>query len=102
MEFEFIVDTGADLTTIPHYMADRLGIDLRKAKKSQSQGIGGYLLNTWVVEIPIYIQGDEYQIRTAVTSDDKTPFLLGRMDLLDIRFNWNFDSKNKKTIFERI
>jgi predicted aspartyl protease len=102
VNFEFIVDTGADLTTLPFYMAERLGLNLKKAQKSQSQGIGGFLLDTWIVELPIYIKNLEFNIRASITSDNQTPFLLGRVDLLDKIFSWNFDSRKKKIIFSRI
>lgn len=102
VDFEFIVDTGADLTTLPFYMADRLGLKLEKAQRSQSLGIGGFLLDTWIVRIPIYIQRSEFTIRASITKDNQTPFLLGRIDLLDKIFSWNFDSKVKKIIFSKI
>lgn len=102
VDFEFIVDTGADLTTLPFYMADRLGLNLKKAQRSQSQGIGGFLLDTWIVKIPIFIRKEEFIIRVSITSDNQTPFLLGRVDLLDKIFSWNFDSKVKKIIFSEI
>lgn len=102
VDFEFIVDTGADLTTLPFFMAGRLGLDLRKADKSKSRGIGGHIVNTWITKIPLYFQKVEYFIRTSITSDNETPLLLGRIDLLDQVFSWNFDSLRKKIIFQQI
>ena len=32
VHYNFIVDTGADFTTLPHHMAYRLGLDLKKTK----------------------------------------------------------------------
>lgn len=102
VDFEFIVDTGADLTTLPFFMAERLGLDLKKADKSKSCGIGGHIINTWITRIPIYFQRTEYFVRASITSDNDTPLLLGRIDLLDQVFSWNFDSLNKKIIFQQI
>lgn len=102
IDFEFIVDTGADLTTLPFFMGERLGLNLAKAQKSQSQGIGGFLLDIWIVKIPIFIQNSEFKIRASITKDNQTPFLLGRIDLLDKIFSWNFDSKLKRIIFSKI
>lgn len=102
IDFEFIVDTGADLTTLPFFMGERLGLNLAKANKSQSQGIGGILLETWIVRTPIYIKKKEFIVRASITSDNQTPFLLGRVDLLDKVFSWNFDSRVKKIIFRKI
>ncbi len=102
VDFDFIVDTGADITMLPLYMADRLGVDLKKARKSQSLGIGGFLINTWITQIPIYIADTEFKIRVSITNDNETPLLLGRVDLLDTIFSWHFDSKRKKIIFEKV
>lgn len=90
------------MTTLPFYMADRLGLNLKKAQRSQSLGIGGFLLDTWIVRIPIYIQRSEFTIRASITKDNQTPFLLGRTDLLDKIFSWNFESKVKKIIFSKV
>lgn len=102
VDFEFIVDTGADMTTLPFFMGERLGLQLKDAQKSQSQGIGGFLLDTWIVKVPIFIRRKEFIVRASITSDNYTPFLLGRVDLLDKIFSWNFDSKVKKIIFSKI
>ena len=102
VDFEFIVDTGADLTTIPFFMAKRLGLDLSKSRKSQSQGIGGIMVDTWITRLPLYIQKMRFVVRVSVTADNKTPFLLGRVDMLDFVFSWNFDSRRKEIIFTRL
>ena len=102
VDFEFIVDTGADLTTLPFFMADRLGVNLKKADKSKSRGIGGHIVNTWITKIPIYFYRIEFFVRAAITVDNETPLLLGRIDLLDQVFSWNFDSINKKILFQQI
>lgn len=102
VDFEFIVDTGADLTTIPYYMADRVGINLKDAVKSQSQGIGGFIINTWIARLTLYIKGQAFPVRASVTEDNKTPFLLGRVDLLDTLLTWNFDSSSKTIHFQKV
>lgn len=98
--FRFIVDTGADLTTLPRYMAPILGIDLNKAKNSSTGGIGGSSIKTWETTIPIRIQTYELSIRCSITDDTQTPFLLGRVDLLEKHFSWYFDSRQHKIVFE--
>ena len=99
-DFDFIVDTGADFTTLPRRAEEILGIDLSRCKESRAEGIGGVVIKTWETKIPIRIKDFELEVRCSITEDDKTPFLLGRIDLLDSRFSWHFNSLAKKIIFE--
>lgn len=99
-EFTFIVDTGADLTTLPRYMVPILNINLDKSKKSTSIGIGGKILNTWLTSIPIHFNGYTTTIRCSVTDELRTPLLLGRVDLLETNMSWHFDSRRRKIVFE--
>ncbi|MBM4401687.1 MAG: retroviral-like aspartic protease family protein [Candidatus Cloacimonetes bacterium] len=100
--FHFIVDTGSDLTTLPHRFIKVLGIDVKKCRKGEAEGLGGYRSRTLQVEIPIKVKNYETVIRASMVEDDKTPLLLGRVDLLDDKFSWFFDTKRKKIIFEEI
>ena len=102
VEFQFIVDTGADLTTLPFYMASQLGIDLTRAKKSQAEGIGGFKVKTWLTKVELIFPKETVKVRASITNENSTPFLLGRVDLLDTFQSWHFDSKRKKIIFETI
>lgn len=99
VDFRFIVDTGADLTTLPFFMAKKLGINLAKSKTSKAEGIGGYVIKTWETKIHIRLKTLEISIRCSIVEDEQTPFLLGRIDLLPETFSWLFDSRNKKIIF---
>lgn len=99
-DFDFIVDTGADFTTLPRRAEQILGIDLSRCKESKAEGIGGVIVKTRETQIQIRIKGYIFKVRCSITEDDKTPFLLGRVDLLDTRFSWHFDSQTKKIIFE--
>jgi len=99
VDFRFIVDTGADLTTLPFFMAEKLGINLSKCKTSKAEGIGGYVIKTWETKISIRLKEYEIITRCSITEDEQTPFLLGRIDSLPERFSWFFDAKNKKIVF---
>lgn len=99
--FDFIVDTGADITMLPYYMAEILGVDLEKAQQDEFTGIGGHKVNSWKTTIQIKIVNWEFKIRAAFTSDNLTPLLLGRVGTLDRKFSWIFDHKRKKIIFRR-
>ena len=84
-------------------MADKLNIDLNKATESIALGIGGFKMKSWITKINLYFDhAKPVNIRASITSENVTPFLLGRVDLLDVLHSWNFDSRNKKIIFEEI
>lgn len=103
VKYNFIVDTGADFTTLPKHMAYRLGIDLRKAEQGSSQGLGGHVVKTWITKIELLINNQSpISVRATITDENATPFLLGRADLLDKVFSWNFDAKSKQIKFEPI
>lgn len=103
VKYNFILDTGADQTTLPKHMAYRLGIDLKKAKRSIVQGLGGHIVQTWSVKLKLLLNSQtSVLVRASITDENSTPFLLGRADLLDKIYSWNFDCKNKKIVFEKI
>lgn len=99
--FNFIADTGADKTMLPHYMLEILGVDRKKIKKSYARGIGDIRVTTWETTIPIRINYWKFTVPVSFTLENDTPFLLGRADTLDSKFSWIFDHKKKKIIFRR-
>lgn len=101
-EFEFLVDTGADLTMLPNSTLKLLGKSEKDCKKSTAEGIGGKIITTWETEIWLKIANRQLKVRCAITADDRTPFLLGRVDLLDDVFSLHIDSIKKLIIFETI
>lgn len=100
-EFDFLVDTGADLTTLPVGAASFLGVDLKKLKRSKTQGVGGIWVSTWDLLIPIRIGEEELKIHASITKDDQTPFLLGRKDIFERKFSLIIDAKRKMTILRK-
>ncbi|MBI5356441.1 retroviral-like aspartic protease family protein [Candidatus Collierbacteria bacterium] len=101
-KFNFLVDTGADLTTLPHFMASRLGIDLSKEKQGVAEGLGGFRVKTWLVKVDLILPDNKLTVRASITDENSTPFLLGRVDLLDVVYSWNFSVRQKQIIFEPI
>ena len=102
VDFDFIVDTGADLTTIPKFIAEQMGIDLSHLPTSVAEGLGGFRVKTWLASIDLHFENTLITVRASVTDENSTPPLLGRVDLLDKLFNWHFDSHQKKIVFESL
>jgi len=102
VNFRFIVDTGADLTTLPLFMARKLGINLGKCRRGKAEGIGGVVVETREAEIPIRLKNFEFLIRCSIVEDEQTPFLLGRIDVLEKNFSLFFDCRKRKIVFRGI
>lgn len=96
-----IADTGADQTIIPHYLSEKLNIDLEKdCAKEKTFGIGGsqeiFMLKK---RFPVRLGKWEKNIPLAVLDSDAVPPLMGRlgfMEKLDTLF-----SKKLKVVFEK-
>lgn len=98
--YSFIMDTGADNLTLPHYMIDLLGIKEEELVQSHSQGIGKELVKTWEGKIFIHFCEMHFNVHCSFTDNDTTPFLLGKEDIFN-RFNVIFDSNHQMTIFKK-
>ena len=101
-KFDFLVDTGADVTTLPSHILPMLGVDKNKLKTSITLGVGGIKVKTYEFKLPIFLDKEKLVISaTAVDTDGKTmPFLLGRKDIFEEKFSLELDSKNKATIIK--
>ena len=83
-------------------MAEKLKLDLSQAKSSNVEGIGGYEVKIWQVKIKLMFDGDSLVVRANITNENKTPFLLGRVDFLDVLYSWNFNARRKLVEFEKL
>lgn len=99
-EFEFLVDTGADVTTVPSHLLPVLGLEKSELRKSSTLGVGGFIVTTWDFRIPIRIGRKELLITASAvdTQNDSVALLLGRKDIFEEQFNLLLDSKRKVTI----
>ena len=79
---QFILDTGADFTMLPHHMADLVGVDLTRAPSGRSIGIeGGRGIRIWLGHIQVTIGPYLLRLRCLFSSNERTPYLLGRADV---------------------
>ena len=101
-DFDFLVDTGADVTTLPVHILPVLGIKKDDCKISQTLGVGGIKVKTYEFLLPIKFGRRELSI-TASAVDAGTnsmPLLLGRKDVFEKKFNLILDSKKKIVIIK--
>lgn len=95
-----VVDTGADYTLLPKWIAGKLGADLsRDCRKYKTAGVGGeenvFLLKSeWQAKIGEW----EESVILGFIGDNNVPPLLGRLKFMD-KFKVTFN--NFRTSFEK-
>lgn len=82
---EMLVDTGADYTLLPQFLAPILGISLsRDCKNTSTQGVGGqskvYLLRH---KIKIKLGSINREVPIGFLENDSVPPLLGRQEFVE-------------------
>ncbi|EKE14866.1 MAG: hypothetical protein ACD_12C00262G0004 [uncultured bacterium] len=99
-DFEFLVDTGADITTIPSHLLPVLNLDKTQLKENITLGVGGISIKSWEFKIPIKLIKKEILIHCSAvdTKNDSMPLLLGRKDIFEAKYNLLLDSKRKITV----
>lgn len=99
-QFSFLVDTGADITTVPSHLLPVLGFDESKLAVGHTLGVDGYSVKTWEFRLPIKIGKTELLVAASAvgTKDDTIPLLLGRKDIFEEKFNLILDSRRKITV----
>lgn len=81
-----IVDTGADFSILPRYVAKDLGIDLKKdCIKNTTAGVGGeQTIHLLLVKITARIGHIVRKVPVAFFDRDDMPPLLGRLGFLEM------------------
>ena len=95
-----VVDTGADYTLLPKWIAGKLGVDLsHDCRKYRTVGVGGkenvfLLKGEWQAKIGEW----EESVVLGFIGDNNVPPLLGRLKFME-KFKVTFD--NYRTLFEK-
>lgn len=72
-----IVDSGSEFNLMPSYIADYLGIDIRKGKKETHVGIGNVGIVAYSHPVTIYLEGYKFDTNVHFSYDHKIP-IMGR------------------------
>ncbi len=99
--FDFLLDTGADCTMLPKFMAQIIGINLSTCKRTKSYGIEGKGVTVHIGKIGIKIGKYPLKVKCLFSKEETTPFILGRMGIFS-KFNIIFDSKREKIRLSKI
>ncbi len=99
--FEFILDSGADCTMVPRYMASLVGIQLPDVPDTYVRGITSGRMPANKGQLRLRLEGEEFEVRCLFTKSNRTPFLLGRIDFFSL-FDVHFDNQNSQIILERL
>lgn len=99
--FDFLVDSGADTTTIPIKMAeDFMGFSAKTAQRELISGIEGKGIDAYPSSIEILFGNNFYKVRCVIIRSKVIP-LLGRLDIWD-KFTIIFDNMEEEVVFEKV
>lgn len=88
------IDSGADVTLIPHSVGRLIG--LRRSKRDKPRkifGIGRSSIPVLIKRVRMRLGSAEFQARIAWSQAEDVPMLLGRMDVFK-RFNVTFRERS--------
>ena len=99
-KFEFLVDTGADITTIPTRLLPVLGFEKSSLKTNETVGVGGISIKSWEFALSIKLGRRQFIVAASAveSQDDSLPLLLGRKDIFEAKHNLLLDSKRQLTV----
>lgn len=96
-KYKFLLDTGADYTSVPKFMSEIVGQDLREAKQEIMYTANNEPMITYLGKIDVRIDNIRINLPCVFTDRNDTPFLLGRIGLIE-RFEILLSAKKKATI----
>jgi predicted aspartyl protease len=89
---QMLVDTGADYTILPKYIATLLGIDLTNAPVMNTQGLNGLQKVYFLEKLRLKIGSAEREVPVGFVPLAKAPSLLGRhacLETFGVFFEYN-------------
>ncbi len=99
--FMFLFDTGADVTSFPASVAEKLGIDLDKCPKEPMSGFEGSTVLVYRSKIKIKFNQKSFELPCVFNPNEEVPILLGRAGIID-KFTIVLDGTKKAVTFEAL
>lgn len=100
--FDLLLDTGADATLLPRFMAKVTGINLKGLPREQMFGIEkAEGVRAYRSRITLRIAKRVFSAVTFFSKSDSSPLILGRADFFD-HFNITFDNQRSKLILRAL
>ncbi len=97
IQFEALVDSGADENLFPAQMGEILGINFNGIKSETLTGIGGIKIKVYVTKIYIWILGERYSTKANFSYEQDEP-VLGRKGFFDLFESVCFKEKERFTV----
>lgn len=97
----FLVDSGADTTTLTLSLAKKLGLNINLGSKTILFGIGERKVGAYSGSVILQMGGNDYKVRCFFMDAEDSVLLLGRLDVFD-KFSITFDPKKRIIIFNPI
>lgn len=98
--FDFLMDSGADTTTIPIYFTKLVKTEINKRGKTTIGGVEGNGVAGYPGKIWIRLDNDVLSVRCYFIESDVIP-LLGRVDIWN-KYTIIFDNMRKEVVFEKL
>lgn len=99
--YAFLIDTGADISVAPSFLARQVGLDWEALTPASVVGIERGGVTGRLGRLPIRLGSAELQPRCLFLEVPGAPFLLGRADFLD-RFALTLDAARGTIILTEI
>jgi predicted aspartyl protease len=91
---EFLLDTGAVVSSLPREMAEKMGYDLAKLQRQTFKGFGNTISFAYNAEMIVHFNNKEITLPVVFTEAQGSKALLGRKGLFD-KFTILVDHKSK-------
>ncbi|UCE74260.1 MAG: hypothetical protein JSV56_00770 [Methanomassiliicoccales archaeon] len=100
IKFRPFIDSGADISIIPHSVGKYLGFEMED-KIVEFGGVSGKHLPVIIKKMKMRIGDIELEPRVGWALIEEAPPLLGRLDIFD-KFNITFKEKEEIVLFELV
>jgi hypothetical protein len=92
--FEFLIDSGAVVSALPHTAAPDLGADLSSLPRITIEGFAGQKTFAYKGEFIVKVGGSEVVLPVVYSENPQASNILGRIGFFD-QFNIQFDAKDQ-------